>query len=150
MNRQRRDGGAKHHITMVSRMDLNDVSASRAEVVRAFSETLTGDGEPFQVLGVGSAVNGDSIAVFVIVDWPQMNEVRAKLGLPRHDPHITLGFKRADIHGVSKNVTTLISDDVNVVTERLATLKRTGGGGGKKQQQQQQATKSNQKGKGRK
>lgn len=138
LNRQRRDGGAKHHITLLSRMDLNGVAASRAEVVRAFSETLVDGGEPFQVLGVGSAVSGDSIAVFVVVDWPQMHAVRDKFGLARHDPHITLGFKRADIHGVSKNVNALISDDVDVVTERLAALKRGGGGGGRKQTQQQQ------------
>lgn len=133
MNRQRRDGGDEHHITVLSKFDLAAISANRNEVLRAFADTLPvydGSNEPFQVLGVGSAVDGDSVAVFVVVEWPELDVVRTKLGLPHHDPHITLGFKRADIHGVSKNITALISDDVDAVADRLASLKLSKGGGG--------------------
>lgn len=133
MNRQRRDGGDHHHITVLSKFDLAAISAGRTEVLRAFADTLPvydGSSEPFHVLGVGSAVDGDSVAVFVVVEWPELDVVRTKLGLPHHDPHITLGFKRADIHGVSKNITALISDDVDAVADRLASLKLAKGGGG--------------------
>lgn len=65
-------------------------------------------------LGKASAPRSESdqaasdTAWFVVLDWPSGAEARAALGLDRHDFHITVGFHANDVHGVAKDLTTLL------------------------------------------
>ena len=55
--------------------------------------------------GDGSVgVSGEpSLAFFKVVDWPEVQNLRAEYGLPRKDLHITLGIgDNGDVHGVEK------------------------------------------------
>jgi|ETNvirnome_6_100_1030635.scaffolds.fasta_scaffold08526_4 hypothetical protein len=62
--------------------------------------------------GVGVVEDEDNAAYFVVVDWPEMQNVRHNIGLDDKDFHVTLGFKIKDIHGVSKDDSTLINEDI--------------------------------------
>lgn len=45
---------------------------------------------------------------YVVATSSDFDKLRAGLGLPKRDLHITLGFKKADIHGVPKDLSTMI------------------------------------------
>ena len=62
--------------------------------------------------GVGMVEDEDNAAYFVVVDWPEMQNVRHNIGLNDKDFHVTLGFKIKDIHGIPKDNSTLINEDV--------------------------------------
>jgi hypothetical protein len=114
-NRQRRDG-EHHHVTLLSKFDLQAISVSREQVLDMFRDALSPGAEtrePFGVEGVGSVTEADgNTAVFVVLDFPELSQVRERLGLKaRQDPHITLGFKRSDVHDVRKDATTLLPDE---------------------------------------
>jgi hypothetical protein len=114
-NRQRRDG-EHHHVTLLSKFDLQAISVSREEVLDMFRDALSAGAEtrePFGVEGVGSVTEADgNTAVFVVLDFPELSQVRERLGLKaRQDPHITLGFRRSDVHDVRKDATTLLPDE---------------------------------------
>lgn len=94
--------------------------SSGAEVLRKIAELVTRD---FDVLGVGSASAKSNATVFVVVKWPQMNQVRAAFGLEHKDFHVTLGFKQSDIHGVAKDETSLVGDDVDQLAAKIAAMK---------------------------
>ena len=106
LNRERRDGGSTHHITIVEKRELHRLSKNGAELVRLFAQGIADDRdkrkltEPFDSLGffrwayystnvffskvlmhsVGIASEGQgaksNCAVFVVVDWPAINVCR--------------------------------------------------------------------------
>ena len=55
--------------------------------------------------GLGRAVDGANEAYFMVIDWPEAQQFRAKYGLGEKDLHVTVGFKEKDIHNVRKNQT---------------------------------------------
>lgn len=59
-------------------------------------------------LGVGYATQGDTAAYYEVYEWPEAQAWRASLGLGHKDLHVTIGFRGADPHGVSKGRETLI------------------------------------------
>lgn len=59
-------------------------------------------------LGLGRVAHEDTVAVFVVLEWPAANALRVSLGLPPQDFHVTLGFSRTDVHGVRKDKSTLV------------------------------------------
>lgn len=59
-------------------------------------------------LGLGRASNKEGcVAYYRVLVWPEINRIRQELGLEPHDLHVTVGFKTADVHGVTKDATTL-------------------------------------------
>ena len=48
-----------------------------------------------------STSSGAYTAYFCVVTWPAAQHLRAALGLPSHQFHITLGFQPCDVHGPS-------------------------------------------------
>jgi hypothetical protein len=61
-------------------------------------------------LGLGRAVDpatGNTV-LFKVLQWPAANAVRHALGLPPQHFHITVAFQRYDMHGITKDHTTLI------------------------------------------
>lgn len=61
-----------------------------------------------QYLGLGSATKGDDATYFIVVHWPEAQEFRIKNGLPKIDLHITIAFRKNDIHDVPKDSSTLL------------------------------------------
>ena len=142
--RERRDNGASHHVTLLSKRDLAKVQASGLDAAHAVdvlasalqraAKACRTDAELlFRVLGVGSAVDSGSaggkkgnanVAVFAVLDCAALNEARATLNLPAKDLHITLGFARADVHDVAKDASTLIgsTDELDRITAKLTKL----------------------------
>jgi hypothetical protein len=118
--------GRAHHITVVGAKEVRllpyALKGDMRELV-ATLQTLLKDplghesgsiGGP-RAVGVGRVVDpadDTNDAYYVIVDWPAAATARAKLGLPPHDFHITLGFRVRDVHGIRKNRLTLISDEI--------------------------------------
>lgn len=116
-HREDRDG-LEHHITLVSRTELEHLALAQTGAKKVTKEfvsdllwTFACDvRNDWVARGRGQVQDGDSIATFVVVNWPQANLWRAEQGLAKSDFHITLGFSRSggDIHGVPKGESTLI------------------------------------------
>ena len=49
-----------------------------------------------------------NFSLMVIVEWTELQELRGSFGLPPNHPHITVGFRDHDIHGVPKDRSILI------------------------------------------
>lgn len=62
----------------------------------------------FELLGVGTAANDRSQTWFAVARSVAIDHYRYKLGLPRKDLHVTLGFTESDVHGVRKDESTLL------------------------------------------
>ena len=58
--------------------------------------------------GIGKAVKGENEAHFIVVNSNILNSLRIELGLMPIDLHITLGFDKKDVHGVSKGINSII------------------------------------------
>ena len=57
--------------------------------------------------GIGKACEAGNTTWFLVLDWPSANDALARLGFPAHDFHITLGFADKDVHGVTKDASTI-------------------------------------------
>lgn len=126
---ERRDfvRGSAHHITLVSPQEVSmmatKMKTDRLFCLKKFYDELFGTS--FGVVGIGRAEcsgkqghnscarnNGidaeTETTYFAVVEWPEAQVFRQKLGLPPAHFHITLGFRDKDIHGVAKDFTTII------------------------------------------
>ncbi len=80
---------------------------TEAYVKKAF-DSLEVSGEP-QYIGLGKQGTPDGNEVyFIVVRWPEAQELRKRFGLGVKDLHITVGFKDKDIFNVPKDETTLV------------------------------------------
>lgn len=98
---QRRDG-KHHHLTAFTPPEYPKLSK---ENVKPFL------GYPLQIamLGVGHLAEGDNEVYFIVCESREVQAIRAQLGLPAADLHITLGFKQRDIFDQRKDRSTLLS-----------------------------------------
>ena len=125
-NRIQRDGHDVYHVTIISPPETRQIiqnirtemglsggkakkEAKRTLLERAaslaVSEFNIGETKSVEGPGDGSVgVEGEpSVAFFKIVDWPEVQTLRAEYGLPPKDLHITLGIgDNGDVHGVEK------------------------------------------------
>lgn len=103
-NRDKRDG-EYYHITVINVMEWNELKTSKSpeELEIIFLKFI--DDIVFE--GIGKAVKGDNETHFVVVDSVQLNSIREELGLDKKDLHITLGFDKKDVFGVSKGTDTI-------------------------------------------
>lgn len=95
------------HITIISPSEVREVAKATGGDKKELFSNLYLSGEP-QYLGLGKATEGDNEVYYVVVKWPESQELRKKFGLPNKDLHITLAFKENDIFDVKKDETTLI------------------------------------------
>lgn len=119
--------GRAHHITLVGPTEISklplEMKSNRDVCLENFNCALFGTS--FDVVGVGKvqrrakATSGrcpsicdfDPIteeAYFAIVEWPDAQTYRRKLGLPLANFHITLGFRDRDIHDIAKDISTIV------------------------------------------
>ena len=125
-NRIQRDGQDVYHVTIISPPETRQIvqnirtemglsggkakkEAKRVLLERAASLAESGFniGETKSVEGPGDGSVGvagePSVAFFKIVDWPEVQTLRAEYELPPKDLHITLGIgDNGDVHGVEK------------------------------------------------
>ena len=125
-NRIRRDGKDVYHITIISPPETRQIvqntrpemglsgGKAKKEAKRALLERAASLAASEFNIGVTKSVEGPgdgsvgvldapSVAFFKVVDWPEVQILRAKYGLPPKDLHITLGIgDNGDVHGVKK------------------------------------------------
>lgn len=98
--RHARDGSA-FHITIVSPMELKELSADQIGLVEGESgNSLLG--------ALGRAARGDAETYYIIVESAFGAFLRSRAGLPPKDFHVTLGFYPNDVHGISKDASTAL------------------------------------------
>lgn len=105
--RKARDGPL-HHITILaasslsSLLDYHDPEALFSRLAREVSDDWT-------PAGLGMASNSDGLlSFFVICLWPSASLFLHSIRAPPQSFHITLGFQLNDVHGVEKNLLTLV------------------------------------------
>lgn len=108
-NKSRRDGDSLYHLTVIEPREF-----------RALTKEAKRRGEKFEIpettfaveiLGIGTAVSDSSQAWFAVCRSRAADAWRERLGLEPKDFHITLAFEAAgDVHGVAKDVGSLISE----------------------------------------
>lgn len=59
----------------------------------------------FNLTGIGRVENDNKEAWFITADSDDIDNYRATVGLPKHNLHITLGFKNGDVHNKPKDET---------------------------------------------
>lgn len=109
-NRVRRDGN-ESHITLVTKSEVERILPSLTDgAIESFLATLAETAvDDWQDVGLGRLTEGEANEVFFrVVRWESGQKARAAMGLPPKDFHITVGFKKADIHHRAKDESTLV------------------------------------------
>lgn len=63
-----------------------------------------------KLIGLGRQTKDKNAVYFVVVEWESAQNYRKSIGLPRQDFHITVAFRKSDIHNLPKDRTTLIQE----------------------------------------
>ena len=100
---QKRDKG-NYHLTVMNVPEFNkilsDFNNNPDEIEK---NILNIDIKDLILKGIGKASdNKDNIAYFIVCESKKLDYIREKYGLDNKDFHITLGFNKKDVHGVSK------------------------------------------------
>ena len=87
----------KHHITIISVMDIGKIERNKIERLLGKEVTIT-------LCGIGKVIDTkkNNEAHFIVVESKDLEDVRKDLGLKQHDFHITIGFDKKDVFGQSK------------------------------------------------
>lgn len=94
-----RDGGYHFHITALTPKETRQLKKSEVKIEQpSFNVQLT---------GIGSVQDGEKEAWFITAQSSEIDEFRSNLGLPKHNLHITIGFKNGDVHNKPKDETSL-------------------------------------------
>jgi hypothetical protein len=103
-NQQKRDHGS-YHVTVINVMDYNRLSKEMGmdKFINSLEPVFKYEIDDFRMLGIGTAERSGNRAYFVVCDSEKLDAIRGKYNLPKHDFHITLGFKHKDVFGVRKN-----------------------------------------------
>jgi len=115
------DGSASYHITLCLPFEFEALPGVEAPSKRKLRELclsrckqLCADAAELSLaraapLGIGRLEQDDgNFALFVVVEWPELQALRARHGLPPNHPHVTVGFRDSDIHGRAKDRATLL------------------------------------------
>ena len=108
-NQIERDGG-KYHITVINVMDYGRLvkSLGMDKFVSALQPILEYEIDDLDMLGVGKAESKGNTSYFVVCESDKLDAVRTRLGLPKQDLHITIGFDKRDVFGVVKDKSSLL------------------------------------------
>ena len=103
-NQQTRDSGS-YHITVINVMDFNRLSKEIGydKVLNNLENIFQYPIDDLKMLGVGTAQKNENRCYFVVCESEKLDAIRNRFSLPKHDFHITLGFKWKDVFGVRKN-----------------------------------------------
>lgn len=87
------------HITLINPFEHPDVKSINMKDIPPIR---------FEFVGVGQAKNEKSETFFIVANSTKAQQVRASYQLKNKDFHVTLGFDKTDVFGVSKGVDALI------------------------------------------
>ncbi|MDP2559656.1 hypothetical protein [Psychrobium sp. 1_MG-2023] len=93
-----RDHGS-FHITLLNPFEYPKVATVDLSQLGAIS---------FDFQGLGRASNDENTTFFVVASSDKAQQIRKQLGLGYKDFHVTLGFDKSDVFGVSKGIDSLI------------------------------------------
>ncbi|WP_286232587.1 hypothetical protein [Thalassotalea sediminis] len=98
LNQATRDTNS-FHVTLVAPADYQMLNKSEAPLGQSMRITLH---------GLGRVSQGNNTSYFVVASSNDGDFMRQNLRLPAKDFHVTLGFDKSDVYGVSKGMDTLI------------------------------------------
>jgi hypothetical protein len=103
-SQQNRDSG-NYHITVINVMDFNRLSKEIGydKLLNNLDNIFQYPIDDLKMLGIGTAQKNENRAYFVVCESEKLDAIRTRFSLPKHDFHITLGFKWKDVFGVRKN-----------------------------------------------
>lgn len=103
-NQQKRDHNS-YHITVISVIEYNKLLEDLGidKFINSLELVFKYEIDDLRMLGIGTAEKNGNRAYFIVCDSEKLDAVRSKYNLPKHDFHITLGFKHKDVFGVRKN-----------------------------------------------
>lgn len=86
-----------HHTTIVSVIECGTINTKDVQIV-------LGDIVEIELCGIGKAVDNKrgNESHFIVVESKDLDNVRIHFGLKPKDFHITIGFNKKDVFGVSK------------------------------------------------
>jgi hypothetical protein len=93
--------GDSYHVTLVNSLEY--LSVDQTELDRILGEFVSVD-----FLGLGRHTSSLGDTFFTVCRSTDLIKIRARLGLSAHDFHATLGFDSKDVHGVPKDISTII------------------------------------------
>ena len=84
---------------------------------------LTIELDDLVIFGLGKQQKGDDEVFYILCYCQKFNFLRKRLGLPVYAYyHLTLGFRFADLHGISKDMNTLVVKAAPLKLERIHTI----------------------------
>lgn len=103
-NQITRDGG-KYHITVINVMDYNRLAKEMGidKFVNSLEPIFHYEIDDLRFMGIGTAQKNENRAYFIVCKSDKLDAIRSRFELPKHDFHVTLGFKWKDVFGVPKN-----------------------------------------------
>ena len=90
-NRSERDGTGRYHFTVVAPNEFDTIDINELDTTEINAE----------VVGLSMIQKGSLQSWYAVVYCPWADSLRSKLGLPRKELHITLGFIGGDLYGES-------------------------------------------------
>jgi hypothetical protein len=101
---QKRDHGS-YHITIINTIDYNRLSKEIGidKFINSLEPIFKYELDDIRMMGLGTAERNGNRAYFVVCQSDKLDAIRNRYNLPKHDFHITLGFKHRDVFGVPKN-----------------------------------------------
>jgi|LauGreDrversion4_2_1035121.scaffolds.fasta_scaffold01938_15 hypothetical protein len=108
-NQKTRDKG-EHHITVINVMDYGRLTKEMGidKFVDALQPVLEYDIDDIDMIGIGKAEAKGNTAYFVVCESDKLDAVRTRFNLSKQDFHVTIGFDKKDVFGVSKDRSSLI------------------------------------------
>lgn len=103
-NQKNRDHGS-YHITVINAMDYNKISKEMGmdKFINSLEPIFKYEIDDLKLMGIGTAAKNENRAYFIVCESEKLEAIRSRYNLPKHDFHITLGFKWKDVFGVPKN-----------------------------------------------
>lgn len=103
-NQKNRDHGS-YHITVINVMDYNKISKEIGmdKFINSLEPIFKYEIDDLKLMGIGTAAKNENRAYFIVCESEKLEAIRSRYNLPKHDFHITLGFKWKDVFGVPKN-----------------------------------------------
>jgi len=102
---KQRDKGS-YHMTVINVMDYNRLSKEIGidKFVNSLDSIFKYPIDDIKFMGIGTAERNGNRAYFIVCQSDKLDAVRTRYDLPKHDFHVTLGFKHKDVFGVPKNL----------------------------------------------
>lgn len=91
-----------YHVTLINSQEFRDLDPHRVAGVLGTTVSL-------ELLGLGRASAEGTDCFFTVCRSTEMESLRARLVSSIQDFHVTLGFDGSDLHGVRKDLSTLVT-----------------------------------------